>query len=337
MKKLLITVLVVTIVALGSAAIWLSSLESTYDVQRSIIVNTSQDKVFPLVQDFNQWTAWSPWLSMEPDAKVEITGSGKSINDTYSWIGELVGEGSISHTKIEQGLAIEQEILFKAPMESRSSVYWQFNTINDSTTNITWGMKGEMPFYLRFMTQMMDTWIGMDYERGLKMIKELAEKGYVASKVEIVGIVDAPAIHYMGEKVACTMDDVESNMKSSFTKLNHYIMNHSMDHERALSVYHVFDYIKGKVEYSAAIPIKEGFEAEAPFYTGDIAASKALKIKFTGDYQHIGNAWAAGMTYTRTHKIKENKDIPPYEIYLNKPQDEPDPRKWVTEVYMPIK
>ena len=337
MKKFLITIVVVLAVALGSAAIWLATLDGEYDVNRSITVDKSNAEVFNLVQDFNKWTVWSPWLCMEPDAKVSISGNGMSVNDKYSWIGELVGEGTITHTKIDLGKVIEQNILFKAPMESTSFVYWEFNNVNDSTTKVTWGMKGEMPFYLRFMAKMMEPMIGMDYERGLKMIKELAEKGYVASKVEIVGVVDVPAMNYLGQKTACTMDDVAENMKKSFSDLSNYALSNSVEFEKALSVYHDFDFIKGDVEYTAAVPVKADFVAKEPFYVGELEATKALKIIFLGDYQHVGNAWAAGMSYIRTHKLKENKSVPSYEVYLNSPKEEPDSRKWITEVYMPLK
>jgi len=337
MKKFLITILVVLVVAIGSAAIWLSTLEGAYNVKRSIVVNKSNSEVFNLVQDFNQWTVWSPWLCMEPDAKVAISGNGMSVNDEYIWTGELVGEGTIKHIQIKEGQRIDQEITFKAPMESSSSVYWEFSNVNDSTTKITWGMKGEMPFFLRFMTKMMEPMIGMDYDRGLKMIKELAEKGYVASKVEILDIVDASSIKYMGQKVDCTMDEVSDKMKSSFMALNEYASANSLQFETALSIYHEIDFLKGDIKFTTAVPIKDSLKIEEPFYMAQLESTKALKIRFTGDYEHIGNAWAAGMSYMRTHKLKENKDIPPYEVYLNSPMEEPDSRKWVTEVYMPIK
>lgn len=336
MKKVLIIIAIVLVVAIGSAVIWLWTLDGTYDVKRSITVNKANADVFYLVQDFNKWTDWSPWLSMEPDAKVDITGSGTNVNDEYTWSGELVGEGTITHVKVEQGKSIEQNITFKEPMESSSFVYWEFDSVNDSTTKVTWGMRGKMPFFFRFMTKMMEPLIGMDYERGLKMLKELAEKGYVASKVEILGIVDAPAIKYMGQKVACTMDEVGPTMKATFYNLNNYAMDNSLEHERALSIYHEFDPIKGNVEYTAAIPINEDVKVAEPYYVADIPAGKALKIRFVGDYEHLGNAWAAGMSYTRTHKLKENKDIAPYELYLNSPMEEPDSRNWVTELYMPV-
>ncbi|WP_075591586.1 SRPBCC family protein [Labilibacter marinus] len=336
MKKFLITIVVVLIVALGSAAIWLATLDGSYDVKRSITINKPNAEVFNLVQDFNQWKTWSPWLCMEPEAEVNISGNGKKVGDTYAWTGELVGSGEMKHVKIVDGKSIDQDIVFKEPMESSSFVYWEFSNINDSTTEVTWGMKGEMPFIVRFMAEMMEPMIGMDYERGLKMMKELAEKGYVASKVEIIGIVDAEEIKYMGERTACNMDEVGDNMKNSFNKLHEYAATNNIQYNKALTVYHDFDLIKGNCDYTTAIPVKDTTGIAKPYY-GDISpAIKALKIRFTGDYEHIGNAWAAGMTYSRTYKLNESKKIPPYELYLTNPMEETDSRKWVTEVYLPI-
>jgi len=337
MKKFILTVLVMLIVALGAAAIWLATLNGHYDVKRSIIVDRSNKEVFNLVQDFNNWTIWSPWLCMEPDAKVNITGSGKLVDDTYSWKGELVGEGTITHVNIESKKMIEQSIVFKKPMKSKSSVYWQFSNENDSSTTVTWGMKGEMPFFLRFMTKMMEPMIGMDYERGLKMIKELAEKGYVASKVEIVGIDDVSEMAYFGKKVDCTMDEVNESMHSTFTDLTDYARQKSLKYSGSLSIYHKFDFVKGDCEYTAALISSDTLLVVKPYYSNIMPAVKALKIKFIGDYKHLGNAWAAGMSYMQTHNLKESKEVDPYEVYVNNPINEHDSRKLITEVYIPIK
>lgn len=337
MKKFILSVLVIVIVAVVSAVIWLSALDGNYNVKRSITVNKSNGDVFNLVQDFNKWAMWSPWLCMEPDAVVGITGSGMTVNDTYSWKGELVGEGTITHMNIEPQKMIEQDIVFKMPMESKSFVYWEFSDVNDSTTIVTWGMKGEMPFILRFMTKMMEPMIGMDYERGLKMIKELAEKGYVASRVEIVGVVDASEMPYLGEKVACTMDEVSETMHATFSNLKDYAQKESLNYDKAASIYHKFDFLKEDCEYTAALLLSDTLSVSAPYYSNVIPAVKALKIRFVGDYEHLGNAWAAGMSYIQMHKLKENKEVAPYEVYINNPKEESDPRKWITEVYMPIK
>ncbi len=337
MKKFLITILVVFCVAVIAVIIWLSTLDGKYDVQRSVTINQPASEVFPLVQDFNQWTTWSPWLCMEPEAEVKISGNGTEENDTYSWSGELVGSGTISHLKIVPDKSIDQEIIFKEPMASTSTVYWEFSDVNDSTVSVTWGMKGEMPFYLRFMAKMMDTYIGMDYDRGLKMLKDYAEKGYVPSRVEIVGVVDAPEIKYVGEKVSCSIQEVGDKMKNSFNHLNEAITGKNVSFEYALCIYHEFDFVSGHCEYTAALPIKDSVDLGSGFNVGVMPVSRALKIKFTGDYEHLGNAWSAGMSYMRTNKLEESKDAPPYEVYITDPMKETDPRNWITEIYMPVK
>jgi effector-binding domain-containing protein len=338
MKKFFLIILVILVLGIVAALIWLSTLDGNYHVKRNITFHKSVTEVFEMAHNFNKWTSWSPWLCIEPSAQVQVSGTGKDLNDKYSWQGELVGEGIIEHKKIDYLKGIEQEITFLKPMESHASVYWEFDTLNDSMTTVTWGMTGEMPFLLRFMTKMMEPWIGMDYERGLKMMKDMVEKGYVASNVEIIGLVDAPAIKFVGEKVNCSLNDLGDSMQEVFPRLSEKAAEKSLVFDTAMSIYHEYDFVKRTCGYTAAIiPLSGQEELGAPYYADEIPAVKALKIKFTGDYEHIGNAWAAGMSYMRTYKISENKDVASYEVYITGSNQESDERKWVTEVYMPVK
>jgi len=337
MKKFIISILVIVAVAIVAALIWLSTLDGKFDVKRTVEINKPVEEVFILVKDFNQWTVWSPWLCMEPDAKVEISGSGDKEDDSYVWAGKLVGSGEIKHTKIENLKHISQDIIFKEPMESKSMVYWDFESLTDSTTSVTWGMQGEMPFFLRFMTKMMEPFIGMDYERGLKMLKDLAEIGYVASKVQIDGVVETSSIKYIGERLQCKLNEMEQSMAPAFMRLNERAMQDSLKFDKALSIYHKFDFMAGDCDYTVAVPVKDSLTWGEPYYVGELVPSKAVKVTFTGDYKHIGNAWSAAMSYARANKLSESSKIPSYEAYITNPQEEPDSRKWVTEVYMMIK
>ncbi len=337
MKKLFISIAVVLVVAVAAALIWLSTLDGNYDVKRTITVHKSTSDVFELVQDFNKWTTWSPWLCMEPDAKVEVSGTGREVNDNYTWEGKIVGSGIISHTKIVPLDSLLQEIKFIKPFESTSTVYWNFKTINDSSTSVTWGMRGEMPFLLRFMTKMIEPMVGMDYERGLKMIKDYAEKGYVASEVSIDGIVETSSFKFIGKKTACEMKEVGTSMSADFSDIREWADSKNIEYKTALSIYHKFDFITGECEYTAALPVQTDVSIGENYYEGEIPIVKALKITFKGDYEHLGNAWAAGMSYMQTNKLEENNEVAPFEVYITDPQKEADERNWVTEVYMPIK
>ena len=46
-------------------------------------------------------------------------------------------------------------------------------------------MKSQLPFFLFWMVKKMKVYIGMDYERGLKMLKDYLETGLVPSAIKI--------------------------------------------------------------------------------------------------------------------------------------------------------
>lgn len=333
---MLYVIAAVSILILG-VLIWLASIDGSYHVKRSIEVKTPKSKAFDLVSDFNTWKSWSPWLCMEPDAEVKITNNGVNVGAINSWVGKLVGSGEIEHLSIEENISIDQEIRFIKPFKSKSKVYWAF-TDKDGECEVTWGMQGKMPFLFKFMAKNMEPWIGMDYDRGLKMIKDLLEIGSIASNIKIDGTVNVPSEAFIGVRTQAPMDDIAPSMKECFGKLKTLSQESDIKFEKTLSLYHDFDFTKPNCDYTAGIianPVD--LDSGSGFYNGSLESQKAIKITFTGDYKHIGNAWSAAYTYARHKKISIKKKQDPFEFYLTDPEQEPDPNKWVSEVYLPIK
>ncbi len=332
---MIIALIAIGVILLG-VTIWLLSIDGSYHVKRSIKINTSKDEAFKLVSDFNTLKTWSPWLCMEPDAKVEITNDGKGVGAVNKWVGELVGSGEIEHIAINDNVSIDQEIRFIKPFKSKSQVYWQFDD-SDGDYEVTWGMKGAMPFFFKFMAKQMEPWIGMDYERGLKMIKDLIEKGSIASDITIEGTTSLDGFKYIAHKVTCPMYEVGDYMKKSFEKINTVCDAKEYDAGLAFSIYHKFDFTDPECTYSSGVPFKDGLEVSDDLYTDHYPDIKAVKVKFKGDYEHLGNGWAAAFSYMRYKKLKMNKKISPIEIYRTDPRKEPNPENWITDIYIPIK
>jgi hypothetical protein len=93
-----------------------------YHVHRSIQINCTPEKVFAAVADFGTWTTWSPWLCAEPSAQVEVSKNSSSVGSTYSWKGDIVGEGELEHRQLHPNRLIEDEIRFVKPFKSQSQV-----------------------------------------------------------------------------------------------------------------------------------------------------------------------------------------------------------------------
>jgi hypothetical protein len=66
-----ILIIIGVIVVIGVAALLglTMTMPNTFRVQRSATMKAPPEKVFPLINDFHQWPAWSPWEKLDPDMK----------------------------------------------------------------------------------------------------------------------------------------------------------------------------------------------------------------------------------------------------------------------------
>lgn len=200
-------------------------------------------------------------------------------------------------------------------------------------------MNGTLPIFLFFMKKMMAAMVGCDYERGLNMLKEYIETGSVVSQITMKGVVDQTGFHYIGINQSCAMDDVASSMEQAFSKIRSEIENKSLSQpDIVLSIYHTFDMVRGHCEYTAACGYIQppGQSVPEGMIEGQIKDHRALKVDHTGPYLHLGNAWSAAMGCQRTDKLKLNKSVSMYEIYVNDPH-EVDENDLVTSIFIPVK
>ncbi|MCF2949046.1 SRPBCC family protein [Paraglaciecola aquimarina] len=304
-----------------------------FSVLRTINVNAPIDNIFKILTNFNHWQAWSPWLIMEPDAKVQISGDGKS----YQWFGSRVGEGKMEILSEQKNNQIIYSLNFFKPWKSKAEVSFLLSDKQDSV-EITWTMHSKLPFFLFWMKKMMIAFIGKDYERGLLMLKAIAEQGEVPSKLEFKGVSESPSITYIGIKTECSQSEIAEAMGRDFNDLANYLEGHKdLINGQALSIYHKWDMVKKVVEYTAAIPVRLFPQQRSSKYIyAQIPATKKYTIKHTGPYVYLGNAWSTLYNMQQNKELKCNKHIPPFEQYMNEPNITPH-NELVTEVNFPIK
>jgi effector-binding domain-containing protein len=305
-------------------------------VQRSGQIDASTDRVFEAVADFGTWTRWSPWLCVDPDAQVDITPHAASVGSVYSWKGELVGEGEIEHLRLVPGQLIEEQLRFVKPFRSQAYVTFGLEPAGEGT-KITWTMEGSLPWFLFWMRGQMERFVGMDYERGLKMLKEWIETGTVLSRTTIRGVEPVGPLRMAGVRETCSIRDIGASMESSFCRATEELGRYNLPTDgQIISVYHkmdlkarTFDYTSGLIIPEAAGPLPEELASWS------IPATKAVAVEHVGSYDHLGNAWNAGFQYVHAKKLKPGKGAP-YEIYVNCP-DETAPADLRTEVFIPLK
>lgn len=298
-----------------------------FNVEKRITIDANEAKVRSAIQDFAQWETWSPWLCMEPEAKLAFEGSAATVGHAYEWTGDMVGAGRMELAEID-GDTDKMDLTFLRPFKSTAKVELQTTALTDTQTRVTWRMQSGLPFFMFFMVNTMKAMIGMDYERGLRLLKEYTETGAVTSRTEVLGIVDVAATDYIGVTADTKLANINTSMDTTMPRLMEQARGKTTQSYTG-SIYHNLDIKTQQCRYTAFAPVK------TPDATGTIATCQALKLIHTGSYQHLGNAWNTAYTYQRHHKLKKNKQVDPFEHYINDPAEVAG-KDLKTEIYLPV-
>ncbi|XOV92365.1 MAG: SRPBCC family protein [Bacteroidota bacterium] len=302
-------------------------------VEKSIEIKAPAAKVFSTLNDFSTWTAWSPWLIMEPEAKVTVSDDKKS----YKWEGKKVGSGEMKITGEEIDKTLYIDLTFLTPYKSHAKVWLDLESDGDST-KVTWFLDSSLPFFMFWMKKMMEAFLGMDYLRGLFMLKDYVEDGEVHSKMEFTGTGNYPGCKYVGVKSECKISDISASMERDFAKLGAFMDQHKdLINGNAVAIYHKWELVKGMTTYTVGFPVKSLPENLAEgIIIGEIPSTPVYKLTHKGPYRHLGNAWSTMQNLQRNKIFKMNKKIDPFESYVNMPGEVPD-NELTTEVIFATK
>ena len=302
-------------------------------VNRSVETEASPEKVYQLLSDFNNWTPWSPWLITEPDAKVTVSDDAKF----YEWEGKIVGSGNMRMVGEKENSRIDLDLTFLKPWKSTAKVWFDIKAKGDGS-EVSWGMDTSLPFIMFWMKKTMSAMIGMDYDRGLNMLKEYVEAGTVSSKLDFKGESNFDGCNYVGIKTACSMADIGPKMQADLTKLGEFAQkNPEVEPGMVFSIYHKWDPVKGMVEYTSGISVKKMPDSlPTGLVKGEIPTTKTFSVDHVGAYQYLGNAWSALYNRQRSKVFKPKKGVHPFEVYVNDPQNTPE-KELVTSIHFAVK
>jgi len=306
-----------------------------FHIERSIVIDKPIKEVRNSLINFKEWPKWSPWIIMEPDASVVYSDRQGQVGANYGWSGILIGAGSMELMHVNDTY-LEMDLRFVKPFVSQADITFQLKD-NAESTEVIWSMDGSLPFFMFWMLKKMKTFIGMDYERGLRMLKEYLERGSVASFVHIEGILPLEVQSYIGIPRTCNIKELSKVMKKDFQTLFERMKKQNISQAIVpFSIYNTFDILNGTTNYVACIPYDGDIEIEDTWIRGKLEEQKVLRTTHKGAYEHLGNGWMTAINFTALKKIKTCKKPVGYEFYLNY-YDESTSKELHTEICLPLR
>jgi hypothetical protein len=174
---MLIYILSAIAIAILLLVVFVAARPAELHVVRSAKIAAPPKIVFPHVNDFHAWQAWSPWARLDPDAENSYEGPTSGTGAAFRWSGnKKVGAGGMTITDSVAERRIQIQLEFLKPMRATNSVEFTFEPDGDGTI-VTWNMFGRNNFMAKAfgLLMNMDKMIGGDFEKGLASLKSIAE------------------------------------------------------------------------------------------------------------------------------------------------------------------
>jgi uncharacterized protein YndB with AHSA1/START domain len=175
---LILEIAIAVAAVIAAVLVFAATRPGTFGVQRTAAINAPPEKIFPLINDFNQWRAWSPYEGRDPAMKRVFAGAASGKGAVYEWDGNSqVGKGRIEITDTSPPSRVTIKLDMIKPMEGHNVVDFTLEPCGSATT-VTWAMRGSTAYVAKVfgLFVSMDKMIGKDFETGLAKLKSLAEK-----------------------------------------------------------------------------------------------------------------------------------------------------------------
>ena len=174
--KILKRVLIVLVALIGILIAIAYAMPNQYSVNRSIQIQASPDKIYPLIASPKEWKKWSVWNQRDPNMEILFSGPENGAGAAWDWKSESQGNGGMKLSKVVPNQVIDYELHFEGMGKPSTGAL----TLEPegSSTKVTWSMTGssEGNFMMKLFAPFMDKMVGPDFEDGLKNLKAVAEK-----------------------------------------------------------------------------------------------------------------------------------------------------------------
>ncbi|MFZ5554198.1 MAG: SRPBCC family protein [Bacteroidota bacterium] len=147
-------------------------------MERSIEINASVEKVFEQMNSLKNFVAnWSPFSDYDPNMKKIFNHIETGKGAHYTWEGDpkKVGKGTMEITHSVVNKSVTTHLAFHGRGEADAT--WTIQPGNGNV-KVTWDFMADNKNnpISRIFGRMMDRFLGPDYEKGLKKLKEYCEK-----------------------------------------------------------------------------------------------------------------------------------------------------------------
>ena len=329
--------LVLLPILVAAALAYLASQPAEFLIRRSLAMNADAGTCFARVRDLRGWADWSPWSLHDPAARLAYSPHPDQEGGYYSWDGQRIGAGRLTHERLTEPTRIDQRIRFIRPFKTENAVWWEFAAAPDGTTEVTWSMRAHLPFPLRFLTPLMTRMMEYDFELGLARLRGILDPSAERPEVRFLGPLEHPAQTALTIPYSGDLAGLIATMGDGLPRLGaHCAAMGVTPPGPAFMAYHKVNAKVTRLSCDLALPVPAGTDP-GPFALKRLGGGRYYGTELQGSYQFLGPAWSAVMAHLRMVRARRDRSRPSLEIYVKDPSQTSDSNEYLTRILVPIR
>ena len=312
-------------------------------VERSLEISRPAAEIFALLNGYESFGAWSPWIDRDPDALYQTSGPESGVGARMSWSGDprLVGAGwqeiveSRPDTLIRTRLDFEQQGAAESYFElletaSGVMVTWGFDTDLSADQGVLGGLLA------RYFGLFFDQWIGSDYEQGLARMKVHAEGLPQLNSVAVdIEVIDVAALDILYIPSGSSQDSaaIADTLASAYRELSAFMAHNDLEmNGQPMAITRAWD--EQGYQFDAAIPvIMKPVDLSGRVLAGQSPSGPTVRVVHRGPYDRMAPSYQKLAAYMVAHDLPEGSVS--WEHYISDPGETAED-DLVTHIYFKI-
>jgi uncharacterized protein YndB with AHSA1/START domain len=178
--SMILKILFFAALAVVAVLLFAATKPNGFRVQRSIDIHAQPEKIFVLINDFHNWTRWTPQDREDSTMRRTYSGptSGKGAASQWSSTGKA-GKGQLLIAESAPPSRILVNAEFIKPFQSHNLNEFILEPRGaDTHVTWTWTVQGKTPYIMKLMGVFvnMDRMMGRHFEDGLRNLKSVSEQ-----------------------------------------------------------------------------------------------------------------------------------------------------------------
>lgn len=330
-------ILIVVIIVLAAAVLIAGAiLPAKVSVKAEREIFLSPQKIFYSLATFSNRMQWDPWAATDSTATAEFSLKDGYVGSTYSWNGEIIKTGSETIDSVGFGSYIRSSLNFNDGGKP-AKAEWILNP-TDAGTMVTWQFEGEGAYPVeRIFLNLFKKSMQKSFTDGLENLKKLLEeKGVSMHKLSGYEVLEVPGFNSLVAEASGTMNEVVSRYPALFQASMDAVAKQGLAMEGYPFSYSFnYDPVNNTTSVYCGVPVNGKPKADGMVKPFTVKPFKALKVTFSGPYEEFTPAYQTIMAYMEQQKLESAWTV--FEFYITDPMAEPDPSKWLTDIYMVLK